>query len=206
MPVANRLFCDVMAGFSISLQQAELALGYRTGISVFLVVCTLIIFNLLTILYATKTCLCFPDVRLEFSNPIDLHLFPTFSISLLLLATMISRLAATWAIALFLAGASLHFLLTIVVIDLWFNHAHFDVVHVNPAWLIPAVGNMLVAIAGVNLGFSELSWFFFSIGIVFWIVLFQRACLAHDAVSKPCRRTSSGKRLREFMSRLSPAA
>jgi tellurite resistance protein len=159
------------AGFSISLQQAEQVLGYRAGISVFLVVCTLIIFSLLTILYATKTCLCFPDVRLEFSDPIDLHLFPTFSISLLLLATMISRLAPTWAIALFLAGASLHFLLTIVVIDLWFNHAHFDVVHVNPAWLIPAVGNMLVAIAGVNLGFSELSWFFFSIGIVFWIVL-----------------------------------
>jgi tellurite resistance protein len=159
------------AGFSISLQQAELAFGYPTGISAFLVVCTVVIFGLLTVLYGAKTCLCFVDVCMEFNDPIDLHLFPTFSISLLLLATMISRLTPTAATALFLAGASLHFLLTIAVIHLWFNRTHFDVVHVNPAWLIPAVGNMLAAIAGVNLGFSELSWFFFSIGIVFWIVL-----------------------------------
>jgi tellurite resistance protein len=96
------------AGFSISLQQAELALGYPTGISVFLVVCTVVVFGLLTVLYAAKTCLCLPDVCMDFNDPIDLHLFPTFSISLLLLATMISRLAPTAATTLFLAGASLH--------------------------------------------------------------------------------------------------
>ena len=41
----------------------------------------------------------------------------------------------------------------------------------NPSWFIPIVGNILVPIAGVPLGYTDISWFFFSIGIVFWPVL-----------------------------------
>ncbi|HIE55877.1 MAG TPA: C4-dicarboxylate ABC transporter, partial [Chromatiaceae bacterium] len=41
-----------------------------------------------------------------------------------------------------------------------------------PAWFIPVVGNVLVPVAGAHLGYVEISWFFFSIGIVFWLVLF----------------------------------
>jgi tellurite resistance protein len=43
--------------------------------------------------------------------------------------------------------------------------------HISPAWFIPAVGNVVVPVAGVPLGFVELSWLFFSAGLVFWIVL-----------------------------------
>jgi tellurite resistance protein len=159
------------AGFSISFQQTEVTFGYPPGTSTLLVVYTLATFALLTLAYGVKAYLCWQDICIEFNDPTDLHLFPTFSISLLLLATILSHIVPMAATALFLAGATLHLLLTLAVIHLWLNRAHFDVVDVNPIWLIPAVGNMLAAIAGVSLGFSELSWFFFSIGIVFWIVL-----------------------------------
>jgi tellurite resistance protein len=43
--------------------------------------------------------------------------------------------------------------------------------HLNPAWFIPAVGNVIVPVAGVPLGYTELSWFFFGTGIVLWVVL-----------------------------------
>jgi tellurite resistance protein len=132
---------------------------------------TLATFALLTLTYWVKAYICWQDICIEFNDPTDLHLFPTFSISLLLLATVLSHIVPTAATALFLTGATLHLLLTLAIIHLWLNRAHFDVVHVNPIWLIPAVGNMLAAIAGVSLGFSELSWFFFSIGIVSWIML-----------------------------------
>jgi tellurite resistance protein len=49
------------------------------------------------------------------------------------------------------------------------NH---DIRHSNPAWFIPVVGNILVPLTGVPLGFVEISWFFFAIGIGFWVVLF----------------------------------
>lgn len=53
----------------------------------------------------------------------------------------------------------------------WMNHDYFNINHMNPAWFIPIVGNILVPIAGVHLGYTDVSWFFFSIGIVFWPVL-----------------------------------
>jgi tellurite resistance protein len=46
-----------------------------------------------------------------------------------------------------------------------------EIGHVNPAWFIPVVGNVLVPIAGVRFFDPEISWFFFSVGIVFWLVL-----------------------------------
>jgi tellurite resistance protein len=53
----------------------------------------------------------------------------------------------------------------------WIHHTHFQITHANPAWFIPVVGNILVPIVGVNFGHADISWFFFSIGVVFWLVL-----------------------------------
>jgi tellurite resistance protein len=41
----------------------------------------------------------------------------------------------------------------------------------NPAWFIPAVGNILVPIVGIIHAPAEISWFFYSIGFFFWIIL-----------------------------------
>jgi tellurite resistance protein len=43
--------------------------------------------------------------------------------------------------------------------------------HACPVWFIPAVGNVVVPLAGVKLGYIEVSWMFFSVGLIFWIVL-----------------------------------
>ncbi|HQI73110.1 MAG TPA: SLAC1 anion channel family protein, partial [Smithella sp.] len=40
------------------------------------------------------------------------------------------------------------------------------------AWFIPVVGNILVPVAGVVHAPVEVSWFFFSIGLIFWVALF----------------------------------
>jgi tellurite resistance protein len=53
----------------------------------------------------------------------------------------------------------------------WMHHEQFRIQHMNPAWFIPAVGNVVVPVAGVPLGYTEASWFFFSAGIVLWVVL-----------------------------------
>ena len=42
----------------------------------------------------------------------------------------------------------------------------------TPAWFIPIVGNILVPVGGVPLGHVEVSWFFFSVGLVFWLAFF----------------------------------
>jgi tellurite resistance protein len=73
--------------------------------------------------------------------------------------------------ALWLAGATLHLLLTLYVLTQWIFQPHFNIHHSTPAWFIPVVGNILLPIAAVPLGYAEAGWFFFSIGLVFWLVL-----------------------------------
>jgi tellurite resistance protein len=68
-------------------------------------------------------------------------------------------------------GAALHLLFTLYVLSVWIHHTHFEIHHINPAWFIPIVGNILVPIAGVRHVSPEISWFFFSIGLLFWLVL-----------------------------------
>ncbi|MFX4155809.1 C4-dicarboxylate ABC transporter, partial [Aliarcobacter butzleri] len=42
----------------------------------------------------------------------------------------------------------------------------------NPAWFIPIVGNLIVPLAGVGIVDNTILYFYFSIGIFFWINLF----------------------------------
>ena len=42
---------------------------------------------------------------------------------------------------------------------------------VTPVLYIPVVGNILVPLAGIPLGYPMVSWFFFGIGMFFWPVL-----------------------------------
>jgi len=129
------------------------------------------LFLILLIFYGLKT-LRYPQaVKMEMRHPIRINFFPTVSISLLLLAIAYLESAPEAAFWLWVAGALLHLGLTLAIFGSWLHHTHYDIKHINPAWFIPVVGNIIVPVAGMRLGFSEVSWFFFSIGLVFWIVL-----------------------------------
>jgi tellurite resistance protein len=84
---------------------------------------------------------------------------------------------------LWLIGTALHLVFTLYVVNVWIHHEHFEIKHMNPAWFIPAVGNVLVPVAGVKLGYLDVSWFFFSIGVLFWgillTIIFYRVLFHH---------------------------
>jgi tellurite resistance protein len=129
------------------------------------------VFLLIALVYLAKL-LRHPDaVRQELHHPVKLSFFPTVSISLVLLSICTLHSLPALSEALWIAGSVAHLLFTLYVLGAWINHKHFQIQHMNPAWFIPVVGNILVPIAGVPLGYTESSWFFFSIGLVFWVVL-----------------------------------
>jgi len=70
-----------------------------------------------------------------------------------------------------LAGTSLQLVLAVTIVVRWMTR-NVEIHHASPAWFIPVVGNILVPIAGGPLGHVEISWFFFYVGLVFWLVLF----------------------------------
>lgn len=130
------------------------------------------LFAFLGAIYVVK-CVHYPEaVRGEWSHPVRLAFFPAISISFLLMASALLSAgfaeAARWT---WILGAALQGVLTVAVISRWISHRAFEVGHLTPAWFIPAVGNVIAPIAGAQLGYVELSWLFFSAGLLFWLVL-----------------------------------
>jgi tellurite resistance protein len=166
-------FATVMgtAGLAIAWKKAHHVLGLPAEIGIVLQWWALILFALLALGYLAKIVKHWGAVKHEFAHPVRLNFFPAFSISLLLLAVAFADTHPGLAFALWSLGAALHLGFTLTVMSSWIHHTRYDIKHANPAWFIPVVGNVIVPVAGVGFAPTEISWFFFSIGLVFWLVL-----------------------------------
>ncbi|WP_040728081.1 SLAC1 anion channel family protein [Thiomicrorhabdus sp. Kp2] len=133
---------------------------------------TLFLFIILMMMYTFKIVKFPREVLAELKHPIKMNFVPAISISLLLLSIAFYALGYTelskytWMI-----GAALQLSLTYWVLYNWVHQDFFTPEHSNPAWFIPIVGNIVVPIVGVHHAPIELSWFFFSVGIIFWVVV-----------------------------------
>lgn len=160
-----------LAGFTIAWARATEILGWSISPAPYLLVLTTALAGVLAATFLAKL-LRYPDeVRAEVRHPVKLAFVPTFSIALILLSIAFlhgSPIASFWLWSL---GTALHLVLTLYVLSSWIHHTKYEIAHLNPAWFIPVVGNILVPIAGVHHATPEISWFFFSLGLFFWPVL-----------------------------------
>lgn len=161
-----------LSGLTIGVQKASHILNLDLKyLNLGLVLFTGALFFFLFFVYLIKFLKHREAVAWEFNHPIRLNFFPTISISFILLSIAIIKYSKPISEYFWIVGTSLHFVLTLTIISIWIQQNKFDIKHNNPAWFIPAVGNILVPIAGVQLGYIEISWFFFSVGLMFWIIL-----------------------------------
>ncbi|THF63345.1 SLAC1 anion channel family protein [Pseudothauera rhizosphaerae] len=170
-PVA--LFSTVMgvAGLTLAWLKAHHAVGVPAGIGEALRWAATGLFVFLLAVYGFKILRHPAAVAAERAHPVKLNFFPAISIGLLLLAIAWVPQAPGAARWTWYVGAAVHLGFTLWTMSSWIHHTHYDIKHANPAWFIPVVGNILVPIAGVKVAPMDLSWFFFSIGLVFWLVL-----------------------------------
>src|SRR6056297_199003 len=160
-----------MAGLALALRAGEISLGLRHLASGTIYLLTLALFAVIASGYAAKV-IRFPQaVRAEWAHPVKLAFFPAISIGLLLLAAATLPISLPASHVMWVMGATGQGILTLAVISGWIGTRSFLHGHLSPAWFIPAVGNVIVPIAGVQLGYEALSWYFMSVGLVFWIVL-----------------------------------
>jgi tellurite resistance protein len=171
-PVAFFSIVMGLAGVAIAWHKAQLVFGIPLDMAGGMRWLAVGLFVLIAGAYLTKLARWPDAVVKELGHPIQLNFFPTISISMILLGVTLLHSMPTVAAVLWMLGTAVHLLFTLYVMGVWIHHEHFEINHINPAWFIPVVGNVLVPIAGVPLGYAELSWFFFSIGILFWLVLF----------------------------------
>ncbi len=128
-------------------------------------------FILVVIMQAARFVRYPAEVVKDFRHPIRVNFFPALSICFLLLSIgWLEADQADVARVFWYIGAPLHLVFLLVILHGWF-HKSYDLKFFNPAWFIPVVGPLLVPVAGVEFAHTEINWFFFSIGVVYWIVL-----------------------------------
>lgn len=171
LPVAFFAMVMGLTGLTLAWEKASVVLDLSDTFYLSLLLLSALAFCVIVSLYTIKFLRYSEAVKAEFYHPIKMSFFPAFSISLILLSVATVNLAEFLSLLLWCTGASLHLLFTLYVLGQWLHHPKFQIAHSTPAWFIPVVGNILVPIAGVEHGFIEISWFFFSIGLIYWIVL-----------------------------------
>ena len=161
-----------LSGFTLVMMKVE-ELGLIPFAPVeFFAALTIALFLVLSGAYTAKM-IRHPDaVRAELDHPVMLSFFPTITISLILIGSFLATWTPAIALLSWQVGAAGQLFLTLLIMTRWIHHDHFEIHHISPAWFIPVAGNILVPLAGVENASMELNWFFFSIGLLYWIVLF----------------------------------
>ncbi|WP_397543663.1 SLAC1 anion channel family protein [Roseovarius salis] len=160
-----------LGGLTLALHAAGPALGLGAQPALIAYLVTAATFAAVVVVYLAKSVRHPRSIAEEWRHPVKLAFFPAISISLLLLATATLPRNAALAEPAWLAGAGLQAVLTVAVVSGWISRRSFQHVQLSPAWFIPAVGNVVVPVAGVQLGYAEISWYFMSVGLIFWVVL-----------------------------------
>ena len=166
-------FAPVMgvAGLGISWRISSSLLGTPPIVGESLVLVSFVIFFSVSILMIGKALLNPDSVRSEFLDDAKLVFFPLIPTSGLLLSIGARPYSIDLATVLWMMSAPFNFYFAAIITGRWLFNSQSKL-NITPAWLFPIVGNGVVPIAGVPLGFIEISWMFFSVGIILWIVVF----------------------------------
>lgn len=160
-----------LAGFAVAWREASVAFGAGSVISQILVGITFGVFAMLVALYVLKFRRHPQAVKAEFHHPIQGNFFAAATMTLMILASSLIRPAPALAETLWAIGAVTNLAVTVAIVTAWISR-DWKVTHAAPVWFIPVVGNLIIPIVGTPLGYSEIGWMMFAVGLLFWVVLF----------------------------------
>ncbi len=160
-----------LAGLTMATLRFEHAAALASVASPVLLVVTILAFLAIAGAYGLKAIRFPAAAKADWIHPVRIAFFPAATVGLILVGTATLPTVPGLGALIWMIGTALHLAMTLTVVATWIGHRPFEPVHMNPAWFIAAVGNVIVPVAGMRLGYVELSWFFFATGIVFWIIL-----------------------------------
>src|SRR3989339_492680 len=160
-----------LVGFVIALEKAVEIIEIPGTVPLVVLVTSSVVFFSIGAVYLAKFFLHKEEIVKEFKHPIKISFFPTFSVSLLLFSIALLPFSHVLSFGVWLIGAVIHVMFTFVIMGQWIKHDRYQIEHLSPIWFIPVVGNLLIPVAGSAFVPGELLWPFFSIGLLFWIML-----------------------------------
>lgn len=148
-------------GLTIVLIRGNAALGLTAFVGEVTLWVSVALLGLIAVTYAIKALRYPGQIAWEWAHPVRINFFPAMAISLMLLATaLIASGRVELARPVWIAGAAAQLGLTSAVLSSWISHRKFLPGQLGPAWFIPAVGNVVAPVAGVQLGYVDVSWYF----------------------------------------------
>lgn len=180
-----------VAGLGIAWRIASGLLGVPAIVGEVIVVLSFALFVAVGALFFIKILWYPASLKALWSNNTAILFLPLVPTSMLLLSIGARPHDAAFSTVLWQFAAPLNLILAVVIVGRWLfdDHQHADL---SPAWMFPVVGNGVVPIAGVPLGFINVGWAFLAIGFVLWVItfvlLFSRLLLG-DALAKAARPT-----------------
>ncbi len=109
-----------------------------------------LLFVALAVPWLTRWLLFRPAALLTLQHPIQASFYPTFSIALLVLAAQWLTFGSSAGVALVLwwLGVIIHFAFSFAILFVMFRGEHVSTEHLTPAKFIPAVGLVVMPLAG----------------------------------------------------------
>jgi len=135
-----------------------------------------LVFVLLTLGYLGKWVRHPAAVRAEFNHPITSNFFGTVTIALLLLSAVAAPHSEMLGQALWILGSTLTVLLAGLVVSRLLS-GNQDSLNAVPAWLIPGVATLDIAVTGAHMPMpwvAEFNLFALAVGAVLALVFFTR--------------------------------
>jgi len=141
--------------------------------SYFLLIFTITVLSIISVVYILKMIFFWDEVKKEFYHPVKINFFPAFPKWLLILSIVFLGISIPTAKVLWIVWAGMNLILTLWIFSIYINKP-FEIKHINPAWFIPIVTNVVVPITWMTIfpQYEEISWFFFSIWLIFWLLIF----------------------------------
>ncbi|PLX27726.1 C4-dicarboxylate ABC transporter [Candidatus Parcubacteria bacterium] len=161
-----------MMGFSLAFQKTEESFLQTNNLYYYPLIFTWLLFLLVVFFYILKIVKFPEEFKKEFLHPIKINFFPILAKIFLLLSVIYLAINMDISRYFWYIGAGLQLFFSFLILSIWIRGKNMDWKFLNPAWFIPIVGNVIVPIAGVAHGYTEISYFFFSIGLVMWLALF----------------------------------
>jgi tellurite resistance protein len=170
------LFASVMglSGLALAWRLAHGLLGAPAFVGEAIGAFALGVFVLVSLGYLTKLAKHPQAVRAEFHHPVAGNFFGTIAISVLLLSAVVEPYSAPAARAIWSAGVLATFALSFVAVSRLLK-GQVDASHAMPAWLIPGVATLDIAVTGAHMPMAwapEVNLFAGAVGAVLALVLF----------------------------------
>lgn len=148
------LFASVMgiSGLALAWRQASKLFGASLVIADIIGIIAVLAFIILSIAYISKWVLYPHKVKAEFTHPIMGNFFGTITIAILLLSSVLGTYSHLLGQVVWIIGTVTTLVLCFIIVTRLLN-GNIEHGHAVPAWLIPGVGTLDIAVAGGSMPF-----------------------------------------------------